>query len=81
MTETMGDTEGIGLILYSGSRDELQAKLRARDDEITRLRLQLKGMANVIDDLVMAIELPGDHCETHIALCAAKAALKKAGVT
>lgn len=38
MSDTTGDTYGLGLVLYSGTRDELQAKLRARDDEITRLR-------------------------------------------
>lgn len=42
MTDKMGDTSGLGLILYSGSRDELQAKLRARDDEIERLHALLK---------------------------------------
>jgi len=35
--EEMGGTSGVGVILYSGSRDELQRKLRARDDRITEL--------------------------------------------
>lgn len=38
MSNITGNTDGLGLVLYSGTRDELQAKLRARDDEITRLR-------------------------------------------
>ena len=53
----MGNTEGVGLILYRGGHDELQAKLRARDDEITRLRKILrdlkgynKSLPHVTDD-------------------------------
>ncbi len=42
MTDILGDTDGLGLVLYSGTRDDLQAKLRKRDDEITRLRSLLK---------------------------------------
>lgn len=33
-----GDTAGVGLIVYTGSREELERKLRVRDDEITELR-------------------------------------------
>lgn len=42
MSDILGETDGLGLVLYSGTRDELQAKLRKRDDEITRLRSLLK---------------------------------------
>jgi hypothetical protein len=42
MSDIIGETDGLGLVLYSGTRDELQAKLRKRDDEITRLRSLLK---------------------------------------
>lgn len=35
--DEMGKTAGVGLIIYSGSRDDLQRKLRARDDRITEL--------------------------------------------
>lgn len=38
----MGGTDGLGLIIYSGSRDELQAKLRARDERITELESVLR---------------------------------------
>lgn len=38
MTDKMGGTEGVGLIVYTGTREELCRKLRERDDEITRLR-------------------------------------------
>lgn len=35
--EKMGDTAGVGLIVYTGSRDDLERKLRDRDDKITEL--------------------------------------------
>ena len=44
--DRMGQTDGVGLILYSGNRDEMQAKLRARDDRITELEAALR----VVDD-------------------------------
>lgn len=50
----LGETDGVGLIVYTGSRDELQRKLRVRDDEITRLRAELAAAyekaAKVADD-------------------------------
>lgn len=38
--DKLGKTDGFGpdAILYTGSREELQRKLRTRDDEITRLQ-------------------------------------------
>lgn len=40
----MGDTTGFppGAIIYTGSRDELCAKLRMRDDRITELEAALR---------------------------------------
>lgn len=35
--EKMGDTDGVGLIVYTGTREDLQRKLRERDDKITEL--------------------------------------------
>ncbi len=48
--DTMGKTHGLGPILYSGTRDELQTKLRARDDEISRLTEENERLRKVADD-------------------------------
>lgn len=48
--DQMGQTDGVGLIIYSGSRDELQAKLRARDDRISELEAALRECMNYIYD-------------------------------
>lgn len=37
----MGKTDGLGYILYGGGIDELQLKLRMRDDYITKLEALL----------------------------------------
>lgn len=37
----MGATTGVGLIVYTGTRDELQQKLRERDDCITELEAMI----------------------------------------
>jgi hypothetical protein len=39
--DVIGDTAGVGLIIYGGTREELQAKLRARDDRIAELEAAL----------------------------------------
>lgn len=49
MSDILGETDGLGLVLYSGTRDDLQAKLRKRDDEITRLRSLLKEAGEALD--------------------------------
>lgn len=36
--EKMGATNGVGLIVYTGTREELCRKLRERDDYIDRLQ-------------------------------------------
>lgn len=45
--DVMGKTAGIpgGGIVYTGTRDDLQKKLRARDDRITFLEAALREMA------------------------------------
>ena len=35
--DVMGRTEGVGVIVYTGTRDELRAKLKLRDDRIAEL--------------------------------------------
>ncbi|WP_041299761.1 hypothetical protein [Hyphomicrobium sp. MC1] len=47
--ERLGGTLGVGPVIYQGGRDELNAKCRARDDEIDRLR-------TLLEDLVRAVE-------------------------
>lgn len=44
--DKMGDTNGIapGGIIYTGTRDQLQQKLRARDDRITELEAAIREM-------------------------------------
>lgn len=51
--DKMGETEGLGFILYTGTRDELQEKLRKRDDFITKLK------ARTIEDIskILGLEL------------------------
>lgn len=39
----MGQTTGIGLIIYGGTREQLQTKLRDRDDRITRLETEARS--------------------------------------
>jgi hypothetical protein len=51
MSDILGDTDGLGLVLYSGTRDDLQAKLRKRDDEITRLRSLLKEVGEALEPI------------------------------
>lgn len=46
MSDEMGNTGCVGLILYSGSRDDLQRKLRARDDRITVLEEALRDICD-----------------------------------
>jgi hypothetical protein len=47
--EKMGGTLHIdGAVYYSGSRDELNAKIRKRDDEIDRLREAMTRAADII---------------------------------
>lgn len=48
MSSRVGNTTGVGLIVYTGTYDELQQKLRIRDDIITKLEQALD--ANVIWD-------------------------------
>jgi hypothetical protein len=51
MTDIVGGTTGLGLVLYSGTRDELQTKLRARDDEIDRLRTERSELIEALTKL------------------------------
>lgn len=48
MSDKMGQTEGVGHIYYGGSRDELNARLRARDNRITELEAALKPFADAV---------------------------------
>lgn len=48
--DQMGQTDGVGLIIYSGSRDEMQTKLRARDDRITELEAALSDVLKATSD-------------------------------
>jgi hypothetical protein len=45
------------------------------DDEIDRLRAEVERLRGLLDDFIMAAELPGDHCELEQAVAHAKAAL------
>jgi len=50
--EKMGGTSSIdGLVLYQGSRDELQMKLRQKDDYIDELRKQIEELENKVKNL------------------------------
>lgn len=49
--DKLGGTLGLGYVLYSGSRDELNTKCRERDDEIDRLRAQIKELVENLKDL------------------------------
>ena len=58
-----------------------QAMAAEKDAEILRLRASLAAtpdMAEALDDLLMALDLPGDHCELEPAKQRARAALAKA---
>jgi predicted RNase H-like nuclease (RuvC/YqgF family) len=54
----MGKTEGLGLIVYTGSRSDLERKLRARDDRITELEARMHRIERDIEKL--ADELEGE---------------------
>mgnify|MGYP006365536299 CR=1 FL=1 len=60
--------------LEGGIRDE---EILAAADEITRIRSLLKEAGEALDDMVMAAELPGDHCELHCSLVRARSVLSK----
>jgi len=45
--DTMGKTDGVGLIVYVGTRAELEAKLRRRDDRITELEAALRSVRDI----------------------------------
>ncbi len=45
----MGQTEGVGLIVYTGSREQLQTKLRERDDRITVLEASLRELLDMFN--------------------------------
>lgn len=59
--EKMGDTDGVGLIVYTGTREDLQRKLRERDDKITELErliyVYCDPMAMPDDDAKIAKEI------------------------
>jgi hypothetical protein len=63
MSDILGETDGLGLVLYSGTRDDLQAKLRKRDDEITRLRSLLKEAGEALERLTTYATAPFDPFE------------------
>ncbi len=66
MSDILGETDGLGLVLYSGTRDDLQAKLRKRDDEITRLRSLLKEAAMALTAVMEDDNVPYDEsCANH----------------
>lgn len=56
MADVMGDTACIGLIIYGGNREELQAKLRARDDRITEFEAAISGAHRHLTNLQPAID-------------------------
>lgn len=47
MPSQMGQTDGVGVIVYTGTRDELCQKLRARDDRISELEAALHRLWDV----------------------------------
>lgn len=65
----MGKTDGVGLIVYVGTRAELEAKLRRRDDRITELEAAL-------DDLVMEAGLGASGADWEQAINRARDLLK-----
>lgn len=61
--DTMGNTDGVGLIVYVGTRAELEAKLRRRDDRIT----ELEAMANRAWELSIVAQAEIDNGEVPMA--------------
>ena len=77
MSDKMGDTDGIGLIVYQGNYQELQRKLRVRDDKITRLRADKAALVEALERFVPATT---DWDESENVICARVALLQaKAG--
>lgn len=60
--EKMGATDGVGLIVYTGTREELCRKLRDRDDYITKLEDALDPFARMATLNVPANAHDGDGC-------------------
>jgi len=61
--ERLGGTLGVGPVIYQGGRDELNAKCRARDDEIDRLRIEitrLQSELNTALERVKVLEVSGE---------------------
>jgi hypothetical protein len=54
---------------------EQNERIKELEDYSTRLREENERLAGALDDLVMAVELPGDHCELKPALERARRAL------
>lgn len=78
MADVMGKTDGIGLIIYSGTRDELQTKLRARDDRITDLEAALAAIIAIDDADGISANYCGCQPELKKAMVDARAAVAKA---
>ena len=61
MADVMGDTAGVGLIIYGGTREELQAKLRARDDRITEIEAALREARAILRSC--GLDEPDEECQ------------------
>lgn len=56
--EKMGATNGVGLIVYTGTREDLCRKLRERDDRITDLEAALDEITTAAYPVAGAMCVP-----------------------
>lgn len=81
---TPGPWHAASIRIYTADNREIgvatkaDPKERYKANENARLIAAAPELLEALDDLVLACELPGDHCEVEQALPAARAAIRKA---